>query len=71
MASAVEAALGRSGHTEGWLAERSGMERIALSARLRGDEEFTVVDVANIAAALGVSVGSLTPSGRPEVPDAR
>ncbi len=71
VASAVDAALTNSGHTAQWLAQHSGMERQALTSRLRGDADFTMVDLANIAAALGVPVGSLTPSERPGASGAR
>lgn len=67
MASAIAVTLARSGHSWGWLAEGAGIDRDALESRLRGDDDFTMVDLAKIAAALGVPVASLTPSdGRTE-----
>lgn len=64
VASAVESALRKSGRPRSWLAERSGIGREALDAKLRGDADFTIVDLANIAETLEVSASALTPSRR-------
>ena len=65
VASAVAFELKRAQRSEAWLSERSGIALPTLVSRLREQEDFTIVDLANIAAALEISVTFLTPSAGP------
>lgn len=62
VASAIASALHRSQRSIGWLSAQSGIELPALAAKLREEEDFTIVELADIAAALEIAVSSLTPS---------
>lgn len=66
VASAVASELRRTEQSVEWLSERSGIDQIALKAKLRTQSNFTMVDLANIAAALNIPVAALTPSERPQ-----
>ncbi|MDQ0728856.1 helix-turn-helix transcriptional regulator [Microbacterium sp. W4I20] len=65
VASAVEGELQRVERSVAWLAEHTGIDPAALSSMLQEREDFTMVDLANIAAALDVPVAALTPSRQP------
>jgi hypothetical protein len=43
---------------------KAGIALPILAMKLREDEDFTIVDLANIAAALDIAVSSLTPNAR-------
>ena len=47
------------------MSDRTGIDRTELAAKLQAREDLTMVDLANIAAALGVPVAALTPSAEP------
>lgn len=66
VASAISSQLRTAGRTVGWLSDRSGIEKAVLQAKLTGRDDLTIVDLAAIAAALGVPVATLTPSERPQ-----
>lgn len=59
VAQAVLAELQRSGRSPQWLEERSGVPLLA--EKLAEHEDFTVVDLAGIAAALSIPIVRLTP----------
>ena len=61
VASAVISAIGHAGRTPQWLAERSGIAPRALQEMLSLRRDFTVVDLGDIADALGISVSELVP----------
>lgn len=65
VASAVMGELKRAERSVTWLADHAGIDQAALSSMLRAREEFTMVDLANIAAALNVPVAALMPSEQP------
>ena len=65
VASAVAAEMERAERSLLWVSDRTGIECAVLVSKLRGREEFTMVDLANIAAALHVPVAALTPSAGP------
>jgi hypothetical protein len=62
VAQAIEENLQGRGLSVGWLAADIGMDVGLLDAKLSARADLTVVDLANIATALGVSASSLTPS---------
>ncbi|OAN40778.1 hypothetical protein A4X16_12690 [Microbacterium sp. H83] len=64
VASAVAAALTRAGRTPEWLAAQTSLSLDSLRRRLDADHDFTITDLAEIAAALDVPVSALLPSGR-------
>lgn len=61
VAAAVISAIDRAGHTPQWLAERSGIAPRALQEMLSLRRDFTIVDLGDIAAALGIPVSELVP----------
>ena len=67
VASAIEAEMQRADRSVRWVSSRSGMDRSVLASKLEEREDFTMVDLANIAAALGVPVAALTPSAGPSL----
>lgn len=67
VASAIATEMRRAERSVFWVSERSGMDRVVLSSKLEEREDFTVVDLAKVAAALGVPVAALTPSVRPSL----
>lgn len=67
VASAIVTAIRRSDRSVRWVSYQSGLDCDDLVAKLEEHEDFTVVDLANIAAALGVPVSALTPSIGPSV----
>jgi transcriptional regulator with XRE-family HTH domain len=60
VADAVKAAMTEAGYTELGLSEASGIPRVTLRRRLQGTYPFNVVELAAIAAALGISIEDLT-----------
>lgn len=62
VAQAVGAELARAGKSVGWLAERIGRDPTRLEELLRGRADFTVIDLAEIAAALQIPVAALVPA---------
>ncbi|WP_223628255.1 XRE family transcriptional regulator [Microbacterium sp. EST19A] len=62
MASAIVTEMQRADRSVRWVSDRSGVDRAVLASKLEEREDFTMVDLANIAAALGVPVAALTPS---------
>lgn len=65
VASAIASELERAERSVGWLSDRSGIDREVLASKLQHHEDFTMVDLSDIAAALGVPVSALAPSPRP------
>ncbi len=65
VASAIVTEIRRSDRSVRWVSFRSGLDCDDLVSKLEEHEDFTMVDLANIAAALGVPVSALTPSARP------
>ncbi|MFS0913295.1 helix-turn-helix domain-containing protein [Microbacterium sp. 179-I 3D2 NHS] len=65
VSAAVGAELERAGRSRHWLADRAGIDARRLSEALHGRDDFTVADLAAIAAALDVPVSALTPSADP------
>jgi hypothetical protein len=61
VASAVASALTRAARSTGWLASRSGIGHAALQRKLAAESDFTVAELADIAAALGIPVADLVP----------
>ena len=62
VASAVSAELDRSGRSPDWLSERTALELSELQSKLDLRSDFTVTDLAAIAAALSVPVATLVPA---------
>ncbi len=62
VASAIVTEMQRADRSVRWVSDRSGVDRAVLASKLEEREDFTMVDLANIAAALGVPVAALTPS---------
>lgn len=60
VAGEIRAELGRQRRTQAELADQLGVSRPWLSRRLSGETPLAVGDVAAIADALGVSLGTLT-----------
>lgn len=65
VSEAVCSELLRSNRSTAWLADRVDLEESRLAAKLRDDEDFTIVDLAKIADALNIPVATLTPSDPP------
>ncbi|WAA65091.1 helix-turn-helix domain-containing protein [Microbacterium oxydans] len=66
LASEVDGARIHAGVSFLQLADRSGIAPAALADLLDGREDFTVVDLAGIAAAIGVPVTTLLPASTPD-----
>ena len=64
IASRVSDELVASGRTPQWLAEQAGISAKALRSKLAMRADFTVVDLADIAHALGIPVSELVPPER-------
>jgi hypothetical protein len=62
VAVTVASELERAGQTTLWLAERSGIAHPALQKKLAMKVDFTVADLADIAAVLDIAVTRLTPT---------
>lgn len=67
VADAVRSALAASGHTERWLAARASIDRDDLRDKLTLRTDFTVTDLADIAVALGIPIGTLFPQSSGDV----
>ncbi|WP_435746344.1 helix-turn-helix domain-containing protein [Microbacterium sp. PMB16] len=65
MSSTIATELERIGRPVDWLAAEASIDRSVLRSKLLAHEEFTMVDLANIAAALDVPVAALMPTARP------
>lgn len=61
MADAILSALDERGRDARWLAARSGIELGNLERVLSGEHDVTVIELADIARALGVPVARLAP----------
>jgi len=61
VAGAIDSALGERGRDARWLSARSGIEVGALEDVLAGERDVTVIELADIARALGVPVARLAP----------
>lgn len=61
VAAAVEEELLRAGRSAQWLSRHVGITGAELRARLAGEADFTVTDLAEIAQALDIAVSRLTP----------
>lgn len=68
MAVAVASELDRLGQSKRWLADRSGIAYSTLRRKMQASTDFTVTELAAIAAALELSPSVLVPS--PRVTDA-
>lgn len=66
VAYAISSRLRAAERSVDWLSDRTGIDKHALRAKLAGRGDLTIVDLADIAAALGVPVAALTPSERPQ-----
>jgi len=65
VASAVISQLTTAERSIDWLADEMRMSRSMLRRKLSGDADLTVTDLAEVAAALGISPTVLVPPGRP------
>lgn len=65
VASAILRELSSRGRSVGWLAQRTGMDRAELVAKLEDDAELTMVDVAGIADVFEIPISELFPAGDP------
>ncbi|WP_217181876.1 hypothetical protein [Streptomyces sp. AC495_CC817] len=65
VALAVVSRLATTGRTVPWLARTSGIPLLDLQRMIEMRADFTVSDLADIAAALDVAVGELTPPVNP------
>lgn len=65
VASAIDTYLASRGRSLSWLAAQSGMPYSTLRGKHSGRSDFTVTDLAEIAAALGISPGALVPPLHP------
>jgi transcriptional regulator with XRE-family HTH domain len=65
VASAVISALTTADRSIDWLADETRMSQSALRQKLSGRADFTVTDLAAVAAALGISPAALVPPSRP------
>ena len=65
VASAVVSELERADRSVEWLSVSTGIDREVLASKLHLHEDFTMVDLSDIATALGISVSALAPSPRP------
>lgn len=61
MASAVISELATADRSVDWLARQTRMSQPALRQKLAGGTDFTVADLAEIAAALGIPPSRLVP----------
>ena len=68
VASAIASEMQRAERSVRWVADSAGIDRAVLASKLAEREDFTMVDLANIAGALGVPAAALTPSIGPAVP---
>ena len=66
LATTVDGARLHAGMSFSRLSELSGVDPAALADLLDGEEDFTVVDLAGIAAALGIPITALLPGSVPE-----
>lgn len=64
VAATVASALARTGRSTRWLAARSGIDHETLERKLVLRADFTVADLSDIAAALGMPVTELAPRVR-------
>lgn len=62
VASAVTFELARADRSKRWLSDKTGIPYSTLDRKMKARGEFTFTDLANIAAALGVSPSAFTPS---------
>jgi transcriptional regulator with XRE-family HTH domain len=65
VAAAVISQLRTAERSIDWLADETGLSPVALRQKLSGGADFTVADLAEVAAALGISPTTLVPPGRP------
>ncbi len=65
MAEAIEVELVRRQRSSEWLAVKAGIDVQELDEKLRLSRDFTVTDLAQIAAALRIDVSSLLPATFP------
>ncbi|KNY06292.1 hypothetical protein AKH00_10970 [Microbacterium sp. GCS4] len=61
MAGAIDSALAERERDVRWLSVRSGIELGTLESVLAGERDVTVIELADIAQALGVAVARLAP----------
>lgn len=60
----VASALSQAGRSTRWLAAASGIELGELESRLAARSDFTVTEIGDIAAALGITGADLIPPRR-------